>query len=293
MGRIDFSKKIKKIVKKRVSYIKYILKKRNALHLSDNTIKDVSDSSSAKIAIHFHIFYIDLIDEIYEYLANIKNHFTLIITVVNEKDYQVLSNFFKLHQHSYDLKIIIVQNRGRDIYPFYLALHNSYKDYDIIAHFHTKRSFHTDYGEKWRKYLFNNLIGKKCLFDNIINYFCRNQNVGFVTTPIVPINAIISSYYDFIENIDENKSNIINTLNVFGVPSDLVNSNKFVLDFPCGNMFIARSEAIKQFFSVNLTENDFPEEQGQLSGTLQHYVELIWNYVVKYNNYLYKEIIRK
>ena len=61
MGRIDFSKKIKKIVKKRFSYIKYILKKRNALHLSDNTIKDVSDSSSAKIAIHFHIIYIDLI----------------------------------------------------------------------------------------------------------------------------------------------------------------------------------------------------------------------------------------
>lgn len=56
MGRIDFSKKIKKIVKKRVSYIKYILKKRNALHLSDNTIKDVSDSSSAKIVFENLVF---------------------------------------------------------------------------------------------------------------------------------------------------------------------------------------------------------------------------------------------
>ena len=56
MGRIDFSKKIKKILKKRVSYIKYILKKRNALHLSDNTIKDVSDSSSAKIVFENLVF---------------------------------------------------------------------------------------------------------------------------------------------------------------------------------------------------------------------------------------------
>ena len=56
MGRIDFSKKIKKIVKKRFSYIKYILKKRNALHLSDNTIKDVSDSSSAKIVFENLVF---------------------------------------------------------------------------------------------------------------------------------------------------------------------------------------------------------------------------------------------
>lgn len=56
MGRIDFSKKIKKILKKRLSYIKYILKKRNALHLSDNTIKDVSDSSSAKIVFENLVF---------------------------------------------------------------------------------------------------------------------------------------------------------------------------------------------------------------------------------------------
>lgn len=56
MGRIDFSKKIKKIVKKRFSYIEYILKKRNALHLSDNTIKDVSDSSSAKIVFENLVF---------------------------------------------------------------------------------------------------------------------------------------------------------------------------------------------------------------------------------------------
>ena len=36
--------------------IKYILKKRNALHLSDNTIKDVSDSSSAKIVFENLVF---------------------------------------------------------------------------------------------------------------------------------------------------------------------------------------------------------------------------------------------
>ena len=64
-------------------------------------------------------------------------------------------------------------------------------------------------------------------------------------------------------------------------------------EFPCGNMFIARRDAIQQFLSAELTDNDFPAEEGQLSGTLQHYVELIWNYMVTVNKFEYIEIQKK
>ena len=65
------------------------------------------------------------------------------------------------------------------------------------------------------------------------------------------------------------------------------------MDFPCGNMFVAKTNAIKQFFEAELDKNSFPDEEGQLTGTLQHYVELMWKYIVQYNGFEYCEVINK
>ena len=58
-------------------------------------------------------------------------------------------------------------------------------------------------------------------------------------------------------------------------------------------MFIAKTDAIKQFLSAEISKDVFPAEEGQLSGTLQHYVELIWNYMIRTNKYEYREIQKK
>lgn len=283
-------KKIKKILKQRLYILKFIFKKMHAVKISDNKSSVTDIATNGKIAIHFHVFYTDLLNEIYTYVSKIKVPYTLFISVVSDKDKEFVEKFFNEHKMDFEVKIIRVDNRGRDIYPFYLSLHDCYQDYDIIAHFHTKRSFHTDYGDKWRRFLYNNLLGKNHLFENIVKYLYENKTVGFISTPIVPIKSIIYSYYDFLENRIDCKDAISNSLKVFGVDGSEVYSQPVNLDFPCGNMFIARTEAIKQFFSTELDENVFPKEEGQLSGTLQHYVELIWHYIVKLNGYKYLEI---
>lgn len=269
---------------------RYKAKLRSSIKISDKKMKE--PVKPLKAALHFHVFYVDLLEEIYGHLKSIKNPFTLFITVVKDEDFDYVNKFFESHEHAFELKVLKVENKGRDIYPFYLALHDCYKDYDIIGHFHTKKSLHSNVGDYWRKYLYGNLLGNNCLFDNILAYFAANEKVGFVTTPIVSTLTLISSYFFFKDNNADCKKDIEMALNVFGVPTDALFATKENLDFPCGNMFIARTDAVKQFFATELSGKEFPDEKGQLNGTLQHFVELIWKYVVSYNGYDYKEVIK-
>ncbi len=276
--KIDLSKRYKEKIK-------------NSIRISDNNDTNINELNNLKVAIHFHIFYIDLLEEIYNHLKSIKTQFTLFITVISKEDEEYVSHYFNINEHFYELKILLVENRGRDIYPFYLGLHECYKEYDIIAHLHTKKSKHCSFGDYWRKYLYNNLLGKNHLFDNVINLFNDNKTLGFVTTPICSNKKLIDSYYFFKDNRADYKENIAYALDIFNVSKDLLYATKENMDFPCGNMFIARSDAIRQFFEKRLTRENFPDEKGQLDGTLQHFVERIWKYIVVSNNYEYKEII--
>ena len=283
----------KKIIKHTMYLVEYWQKRIHCKKISDKKKSETINSASCKIALHFHVFYTDLLDEIFTYVSTIKIPYTLFITVVNEEDEKFVKDFFDLHTLNNEVKVLRTENRGRDIYPFYQALHGCYQNYDIIAHFHTKRSLHTNYGDKWRKYIFKNLIGTNYLFENIINYMNQNQSTGFVSTPIVPIRKIINSYFDFQKNRISCKDAIAESLKVFGVDPKEVYNQQINLDFPCGNMFIAKTDAIKQFLSAEISKDVFPTEEGQLSGTLQHYVELIWNYMIRTNKYEYREIQKK
>lgn len=273
--------------------IKYKIKIAKSIKISDEKLQNQNIISDKKIAIHFHVFYVDLLEEIYAHLVNIRIPFTLFITVVNEEDLASAETFFNNNEHNFEVKILKVENRGRDIYPFYQALHDCYKDYDVIAHFHTKKSLHTDFGNIWRKYLYNNLLGSKYFFENLISYLYKKEKIGFVTTPIIPLKNVIEAYFGYAENRVEYKANIEFALNAFCVPTDTLYNRKKNMDFPCGNMFVAKTEAIKQFFEAELDKNSFPDEEGQLTGTLQHYVELMWKYIVLYNGFEYCEAINK
>ena len=53
-----------------------------------------------------------------------------------------------------------------------------------------------------------------------------------------------------------------------------------------GNMFWARVDAILPFFT-NIQMSDFPQEKGQIDGTIAHAIERLWVYVAEYNGYTF------
>ena len=62
-------------------------------------------------------------------------------------------------------------------------------------------------------------------------------------------------------------------------------------DFPAGNMFWARSKAVHQILSLNIT-NLCPKEPIKNEGTIMHAIERIWIFIVKLNGYTYKETLK-
>ena len=63
------------------------------------------------------------------------------------------------------------------------------------------------------------------------------------------------------------------------------------LDFPMGNMFWANIKSVYQIFYINF-DDQIPNENKQLDGTLMHGIERIWLYLVKYNGFYYKKIFK-
>ena len=62
-----------------------------------------------------------------------------------------------------------------------------------------------------------------------------------------------------------------------------------LVNFPAGNMFWAKIDAIFQLFVLDLSEY-FPKEDEQTNDTIMHGIERIWIYLVKYNHFKYKII---
>ncbi|MFX8660761.1 rhamnan synthesis F family protein, partial [Acinetobacter baumannii] len=60
-------------------------------------------------------------------------------------------------------------------------------------------------------------------------------------------------------------------------------------DYPVGNMFWARTAALRPLLDGRITYDLFPPEQGQLDGTLAHAIERSVGLVARANGYRYDE----
>lgn len=58
---------------------------------------------------------------------------------------------------------------------------NCQEKYDLFCHVHAKvsKQYYADDGERWRKYLFDNLLDKRA-FTNIIELFRKDEKLGLV-----------------------------------------------------------------------------------------------------------------
>ncbi len=245
-----------------------------------------NDSKDIRIAIQFHIFFIDLLDEVHLYLNNILLPFDLFISTNNREKKDVINNYFENHKLNSvnNISVEVLENRGRDIYPFFKQMTPIYNNYEIIGHFHTKKSTTSQIGNRWRSYLYNTLLNKNYV-NELLNYMHKNMKIGIIAP--APYYEIIINYYDNLKNKYniKNVSDFLRKLNIFNKKIDKSTQ------YPAGNMFFIRTDAVRKLFDLNLTLNDFPNEEGQVDNTTQHTIELIWKFIVEDNRYIYKELV--
>lgn len=178
-------------------------------------------------------------------------------------------------------EIIIVDNKGRDVLPFLIQLKNRVKSYKYLCHIHSKKSKTSpEIGISWRNYLYNNLLGNERIISEILTDFENNDKLGFIFP---------ETFYEIIRQkliLTKKTLKYMKYLVTKLFPKYKIGTQ---LDFPAGNMFWAKTNAIFQIFDIDLSKK-FDKEKDQTNDTIMHGIERIWLYLVKINGYYYKTV---
>ena len=262
------------------SYLNYFSKA--IFNIEDNILFDLQKlTNKCKIAVQIHLFYEDLIEDIINKTNNIPVKFDLYFTITSQNIYKLLDNYIKNYSVANFYEILIVGNKGRDVLPFLNQMRPQLKKYKYICHIHSKKSETApEIGFHWRNYLFNNLLGNSNIVYEILNDFEKNKKLGFIFPET--FHGIIKFFYVLTKETKYWMDFISSKLFHFNDIGELVN-------FPAGNMFWAKIDAIFQLFVLDFSEY-FPKEDEQTNDTIMHGIERIWIYLVKYNHFKYKII---
>lgn len=236
----------------------------NLIQSEENSFDGELNSQPGKIAIQAHIFYLDLLEEMARYCSNMPYKFDALISIVDESAEEKVRNAFEKIPNVEKCIVRVVPNRGRDVAPFIVGFGDLLPKYDYIAHIHSKKSLYTGKEQQnWRNYLFDALLGNPKLLRKIFKAFDENKQLGLVYPQPPPNMPYIA--FTWLSNEGVGKI-LLYRLNV--APPK---TNYF--DFPLGTMFWARSKALKKFFDLELSFEDFPPERKQNDGTIAHAFE--------------------
>ena len=240
-------------------------------------------NNKSKIAIQVHIYYEDLIDEIINKTNNIPVKFDLFVSINSPKLYDKLKSHIKIYSKANYFEIIIFANKGRDVLPFISQIKTKFKSYKYICHIHSKKSKTVpEIGYFWRTYLFNNLLGNSNIISEILFDFENNKKLGFIFPET--FYGIIKIFFELSKRTKKWMKLIFSKL----FPDYKLEGT---LNFPAGNMFWSKINAIYQIFIYDFSKY-YPKEDNQINETIMHGIERIWLYLVKINGFYYKMIFK-
>lgn len=246
-------------------------------YLDESPKSNTSNTQPLSVGVHLHLFYHDLLEEFIHYFNNIPVPFDLYITVAEGTDNELIRQIEKECVSKLNLiqkiEVIPVPNQGRDIAPLICSLGEKLLNYDVIGHFHTKKSLSQNMYTKlffWRKYLLENLLGSQKLINNIFD-FLRTPNAGICfPEPFYgsDYRSVRTTWWNRFPKLIE----VLRRVGISRMDSSWV--------FPVGSMFWGRSDALAPLFMSDLNYNDFPKEDKKLNdGTIAHAIERIFGYL--------------
>ena len=245
------------------------------IKIFENKIQIMRDIKS-DVALHIHVYYPELLDDILMKLSHNKTKPHIYITCPGNISQEKL--VVSVEKSGQTLKdIITVPNLGRDIGPLIIELGKQLdSNYNIYGHLHTKKSVSLDpkSSKRWREYLLRNLLGTEQLSmaDLIIDDLTRNKNIGLVF-PDDPTCVGWGGNYEYAINISKQ-------LEIDKLPRSF--------NFPVGTMFWAKSGALTSLYELKIGWKDLPREPLEYDGTILHAIERLITIVAQKNGYKYK-----
>lgn len=236
------------------------------------------DLKNQKVAVHLHVFYVDLLEE---FLTAFKQfHFSYDLFITTDSDDKKAEIAEILSANSQEAQVFVTGNIGRDVLPM-LKLKNYLSAYDFVGHFHTKKSKEADFwaGQSWREELIDMLVKPA---DNILAQLQQNPKIGLVI-------ADMPTFFRYNKIVDAWNEHLIapemNTLwQKMGMTKkiDFNAFHTFVMSY--GTFVWFKYDALKPLFDLNLTDDDVPEEPLPQNSIL-HAIERLLIYIAWNEHY--------
>ncbi len=261
------------------------LKKANILkRVSTQVCNDVIGMESVvplvdinkKIAVHLHLYYVDLIEEFWKYFNNIPFKFDLYVSCKSGSNIKEISKKFKTLKNVQNVKVEETINRGRDIAPLYVQFGKEIEQYDYFLHVHSKKSIYSgkeQYG--WRQFSLDCLLGNEETIRKIFSLFESDKRIGLFYPETFGDMPIIAQ--DWLLNAGMGRE-FLNSM-------DIEFEDGF-FNYPVGSFFWANTAALKPIFERKIKYEDFQEELGQTDGTLAHVLERAVSFVSKSRGFI-------
>ena len=260
----------------------------NDAHILPWPIPDVDGKS--KVGIHLHIYNVLLAQECFLYMKQIPFQFDLWITTPWKDHTGVLSTVFSQSAlcNADHVSVMSVPNRGRDVAPWIIDFGKVHHQYDFCCHLHTKESNHFDFGARWRRYLFDNLVRSDSA-KLAVSVMQHDPQVGCVFPAIFgELKKFMIEHDVSLMGIDGEESLIKTTFKKLALAGIFCRDEIF---FSAGTMMWYRPDALHQLFEGFVYE-DFPEEPIGVGGTLAHAIERIPPLVALRNGYTVRSLTR-
>lgn len=253
----------------------------SVINYSDTSIekKTFEKGNNSRIAVQVHMFYLDTLDETIENLNKIPYKFDCYVSTDSDEKKTIISTKLKDKCNCNHFVVDVFENRGRDVAPFLCQMKDVYEKYDYLCHIHSKKTKTNDHGNEWRTYIFDHLFGSKEYMKRVFNIFEANKNIGILMPPTYPVLELQAEWGGNKQGVEE----LLCKMNIFTELPE-------VPSFPVGNMFWARTTAVKSMFELGLEQKDFPKEAGQVNATIAHQIERSWVYVAKNAGYTARQV---
>lgn len=228
---------------------------------------DTASLPKQRVAVHLHLFYLDLLDEMLERLRLIPQEFDLFISIANKKDVKQVQKQVQAAQTKVQQLVIeAVPNRGRNFGPLIVQFGERLAQYDVVGHFHSKKSPHNEKLADWCSQILNDLLGKPNDTAARIGYYFEQLAGG--TKFIYPAGRL-----EFIKHPSGWDDNYEKSRLLLERFTDISIDHYPQVEFPEGAMWWARGDALHQLLTLPLKFNDFEAEPIGADGSLAHALE--------------------
>lgn len=222
-----------------------------------------AEEVAGTIAVQLHLFYEDLLMEFKWYLSQIPFSFDLFISCQENADVRKIEK--ELLEIPYAGKIVVrkVPNRGRDIAPVFIWFREELKEYDYFLHIHSKKSLFTGKEQTdWRRQSMEALVGSPDIVRKILCLFEQNEKIGLIYPEY--FQELTMYHCSWLTNEMQGRK---------FMKEYQLHMEGSLFQYPVGSFYWAKTEAIRPLFDRAYRIEEFPEEEGQVDGTILHVIE--------------------